>query len=88
MKGKYCILKRVQEYKFVRELALIKQNLPLHNSKILSFMQPLIRNDLLHVGGRLKNSFLPEESKDLSVPPNNHHVAKLIVKFIHKSNHR
>ena len=68
MKGKYFILKKVQEEKFARGLTLIKQNLPLHNSKILP-LEPFIRNELLHVRERLKHSFLPEEAK---------HVTKLI----------
>ena len=37
------------------------QNLPLHNSKILP-LQLFTRNELLHVGGRLKHSFLPKEN--------------------------
>ena len=55
-KGKYFILKRVQEDQIATELTLIKQNLLLHNCKIL-LLQPFIRNELLHVGRRLKHSF-------------------------------
>ena len=50
-------------------------------------MQLFIRNDLLHVVGRLKHSFLPEESKHPIILPKDHHVTKLIVEFIYKSNH-
>ena len=67
-------------------MTLLKHNLPLHNSKILP-LQPFIRNKLLHVGGRLKYSFLPEESKHPIILPKDHHVTKLIAEFIYKSNH-
>ena len=77
MKGKYFILKKVQEDKFARELALIKENLPLHNSKIL-LLQPFIRNELLHVRERLKHSFLPEEAKHPIILPEENHVTKII----------
>ena len=86
MKSKYFILKRVQQDKFSRELTLIKQNLPLHNSKILP-LQPFIRNERFHVGGRLKHNFLPEESKHPIILPKDHYITKLIVEFHHKSNH-
>ena len=86
VKSKYFIIKRVQQEKFTRELAMIKQNLPLPNSKILP-LQPFIRNKLLHVGGRLKHSFLPEELKHSIILPKDHHVTKLTIEFIHKSNH-
>ena len=46
VKSKYFIIKRVQQDKFTRELTMIKQNLPLPNSKILP-LQPFIRNELL-----------------------------------------
>ena len=74
-KSKYFILKTVQEDKFARELTLLKQNLPLHNSKILP-LQPFIRNKLLHVGERLEYSFLLEESKHPIILPKDHHVTK------------
>ena len=85
MKSKYFIIKRVQQDKFTRELTMIKQNLPLHNSRILS-LQPFIRSEFLNVGGRLKHSFLPEESKHPIILPKDHHFTKLIVEFIHKTN--
>ena len=86
VKGKYFILIRVQEDKFAIELTLMKQNLPLHKSKILP-LQPFVRNELLHVGGRLKHSFLPEESKHPIIAPKDHHIIKLISGLIHEPNH-
>ena len=65
---------------------MIKLDLPLHNSKIL-LLQPFIRNELLRIGGRLKHSFLPEESKNPIILPKDHHITTIIVEFIHKSNH-
>ena len=86
MNSKYFILKSVLEDKFAGQLTLIKQNLPLHNSKLL-FLQPFIRNELLHVRGRLKHSFLAKESKHPIILPKDHRVTKLRAEFIHKSNH-
>ena len=59
VKSRYFILKRVQQDKFERELTLINQNLPSHNSKNLP-LQPFIKNELLHVGVRLKHSSLKQ----------------------------
>ena len=64
---------------------MINQNLLLHNSKILP-LHPFIRNEFLHFEERLKNSFLPEESKHPIILPKDHHVTKPIVEFIRKSN--
>ena len=86
VKSKYFIIKRVQQDKFFRELTMRKENLPVYNIKILP-LQPFIRRELLRVGGRLKRSFLPEESKYPIILPKDHRVAKLIVESIHKSNH-
>ena len=58
VKSKYFIIKGVQQDKFARDFTMIKQNLPLYNSKSLP-LQPFIRYDLLYVGGRLKHSFFP-----------------------------
>ena len=84
LKSKYFIIQRVQQDKFARELTMIKQILPLR--KIL-LLPPFIRNEFLHVGGRLKHSFLPRESKHPIILPKYHHVIKLILELIHKSNH-
>ena len=65
---------------------MIKQNLPLYNSKI-SPLQPFITNEPLHARGRPKHSFLPKESKQTVILPKDHHVTKVIVELIHKSNH-
>ena len=81
LKSKYFIIQRVQ---FARELTMVKQILPL--PKIL-LLPPFIRNEFLHVGGRLKHSFLPGESKHPIILPKYHHVIKLILELIHKSNH-
>ena len=85
MKSKYFIIKTVQQDKYARELTMINQNLLLHNSKILP-LHPFIRNEFLHFEERLKNSFLPEESKHPIIFPKDHHVTKPIVEFIRKSN--
>ena len=86
MKSKYYIIKRVQQDKLAGELTMIKQNLPFHNSKILP-LQLFIRNELLYVGGIIKHSSLPEELKHPIILPKDHHFTKLIIEFIHKSNH-
>ena len=87
MKSKCFIHKRVQQDKFARELTLIKQNLPLLYNSRYSPLQPLIRNEPLHVGGRLKHSLLPEEPEHRIILPKEHHFTKLILEFIHKSSH-
>ena len=86
LKSKYFIIQRVQQDKFARELTMIKQILPLRNSKIL-LLPPFIRNEFLHDGGRLKHSFLPGESKHPIIFPKYHRAIKLILELIHKSNY-
>ena len=43
----------------------------------------VIYKDIVGVGGRLNNSSLTEESKHPAIPPYNHHVTKLIVRYYH-----
>ena len=68
-------------------MSLLKQNLSLHNSKILP-LQLFIKNEFLHLGGRLKHSFFIRGVETPNILPKDHHVTKLIVEFIHKSNNQ
>ncbi len=58
------------------------------NSSILD-LDPMLRNGLLCVGGRLHKAPIPEDSKHQLILPANHHVSDLIISHVHRQcNHQ
>ena len=59
------------------------------NKKSVNFIQlePVLKNDLIYVGGRLKHAQIPAESKHQVIIPSNHHLTYLSLLCIHQNNH-
>ena len=88
------IVKIVQERSFREEIAAISQNLksscnanvapnPIKRSSHLYKLDPVYDKRVLRVGGRLRNSSVPEVAKHPLILPRNHHVVTLIIEFYH-----
>ena len=78
-------LKTIQNELFVNEFNSLQYNRDVNNKKMLQ-LQPIIMNNLICVGGRLKHCNVPENFKHQIILPN-HHVVKLLVQHLHEENH-
>ena len=55
------------------------------NRKLIQ-LQPVLKNDLICVVGRLRHAQIPAESKHQVIIPSNHHLTYLLL-YIHQNNH-
>lgn len=79
------IIQIVQGKSFDKEISILKKNASLPRSnKFVSLSPFLDENGTLRVGGRLKNSDLPFDTKHQILLPNTHWVTKLLVKECHE----
>ena len=85
-----AILRSVQSHIFSKELTQIRKD-PNCSIKRLPFfkLNPFIDNEgIIRVGGRLENSTFPFEVKHPIILPNNGHVSKMLVSYIHCKSHQ
>lgn len=74
-------MKQVQSFYFCKELPSIASN---NCSKVLLKLHPFIdQHGLVRVGGRIRNSNLPYESKHPILFPKDSHLSRLIVHYYH-----
>ena len=76
------ILKHVQRKAFPEELSHPEK--PVKKSSRLYKLNPLIADDLLRVGGRLRTAPLPLESRNQIILPKEEHVTRLIIEHYHR----
>lgn len=79
------VVKVVQNESFHREIEALAsgKHIP-RNSSILRLDPYLDDNGVLRVGGRLKNSNLPQTEKNPLILPKKHHISTLIVAHYHQ----
>ena len=78
------IVKLVQQVEFGEELRLLKAGKPLNaSSKIISLCPFLDSDEVIRVGGRLRNATIPHESKHQMILPRSHHITNLIIHQFH-----
>ena len=80
------ILKHVQQERYRSEYLNLLQRKPIKNRKHIQ-LQPVLKNDLICVGGRLKHAQIPAESKHQVIIPSNH-LTYLLLLYIHQNNHQ
>ena len=82
------IIKLVQNVEFNAEISRLKGGKDIHpKSKFLS-LGPFLDNDnILRVGGRLKESNLSYSQKHPILLPRSHYITSLIIEHYHKQNH-
>lgn len=80
-----CIIKNLQKNVYQEELKLLSKGntLPSHNS-LHSLDAFLDEDGILRVGGRLRNSTLPNAAKHPAIIPKDHHITKMIIAHHHK----
>ncbi|XP_076295214.1 uncharacterized protein LOC143216229 [Lasioglossum baleicum] len=77
------ILRIIQRSSFATEIAAFARNKPLTSGSSLLPLSPFIDQcGVVRVGGRLRNSFLPWETKHPAILPK-HHVSDLIIRESH-----
>lgn len=80
------LIKMSQRNDFKDEISdLIKNRQVGKKSKTLS-LSPFIKDDIIHVGGRLSNSKLTQDRKHPILLPKDHNLTNLIIKFYHEIN--
>ncbi|GBO41971.1 hypothetical protein AVEN_98228-1 [Araneus ventricosus] len=83
-KSLMCLVKNVQANCFAQEIQCLKRGQQLPNSSSLINLSPFLdEQDILRVGGRLKNSNLPIERKHPILLPYNNHFSDLIINHFH-----
>ena len=88
------IVKVVQQQSFPIEIATIRKkessnaenngnSRAIKPSSPIYKLDPISKNDVLCVGGRLRNSTLSDEARNPVILPKSHHVVKLIIEYYH-----
>ena len=84
------IIKHVQQVAFSEEIKVLAKGQgkasnckAIKNSSNIYQLDPVIKNGLLRVGGRLRRAQISEEAKHPSILPKSHHVVTLIVNYYH-----
>jgi hypothetical protein len=86
-RAKITIIQLVQNQAFADDLKILRQNKALPNKGRLLTLSPFLsKNNLIRVGGRLRNASLKFDTKHPILLPNDHHVTKLIVEQAHVEN--
>ena len=89
------IVKIVQRESFPNEIAAIKkkensvaggnvERREIKPSSSIYKLDPMLKNDVLCVGGRFRNSTLAEEAKNPAILPKGHHVVKILIEYYHE----
>ena len=84
------IIKHVQQVTFSEEIKVLTKGQgkasnckAIKKSSNIYQLDPVIKNGLLRVGGRLRRAQISEEAKHPSILPKSHHVVTLIVNYYH-----
>jgi hypothetical protein len=85
------IFKYLQRQHFPEELKCLRKDeqhpentKAVRKSSSLFRLDPILINDVLRVGGRLKRSTLPEDAKHQFILPKDHHITSLIIRHFHQ----
>ncbi|XP_068674527.1 uncharacterized protein [Montipora foliosa] len=88
------ILKNVQKQSFEKELSTLEQNAkvkeqidanqPVTKTSNLFKLDPILKNELLLVWGRLQRASIGEEAKHPIILPKKHHIVRLVIEHYHR----
>ncbi|XP_045495961.1 uncharacterized protein LOC123694542 [Colias croceus] len=83
--AKLRIIRHVQQTEFYNDLHNLQINNRLSStSKLLSFNPFLDKDNILRVGGRLRNSIIPYDTKHPIIIPHNHRLTYLLIDQAHR----
>ena len=77
------IVKFVQKEYFPDEVLALKSNKKIKSSSRLANLCPVLNNDVLCVGGRLRHAPITSEASHPMIVPNQHHIAEIIISYYH-----
>lgn len=77
------LISLVQQQSFGKEIKTFKMGHSLPNSSPLFRLDPILREGILRVGGRLKQASLSEEFRHPIILPNQGHITQLILSHYH-----
>lgn len=77
------IIKTVQRKSFAAEIGSIRRTENLKRTSPISQLDPILKNQVMCVGERLRNSALPEEERNPTILPKKNHVVGLIIEHYH-----
>ena len=81
------VVRLVQEVAFRTERQVLLKNQEVSSASKLYNLDPYIMDNVIRVGGRLRNSTLPESQRHPVLLPRDGHVTQLIVAHCHKQIH-
>lgn len=83
--AKRCLIKKEQRTAFAAELKALRKNEILSNKSSMKHMSPFLdEDDLLRVGGRLKNSELQRDIKHPILLPHGSRFVELVIEHEHR----
>ena len=78
------IIENVQKYHFGEEILAISTNKKIHKSSMLRKLDPVLKDGILRIGGRIDRAPLPYETRHPIILPKCSVVSKLILADIHE----
>lgn len=79
------IIQSVQEEAYVEEISCIQKNIKLSRNSPLKNLDPYVDADnLLRVGGRIRQGELQIQEKNPLIIPGKHHIAVLLIRHFHE----
>ena len=85
-----AIIKKVQrqcfpdEYKLLQEMQISSCTRNLKKGSSLVNLDPVLKDDMICVGGRLRNAAIPDPAKHQIILPKNHPISTLIIRYTHQ----
>ncbi|XP_077974481.1 uncharacterized protein LOC120338155 [Styela clava] len=79
------IIKYEQSKYFCEEIRLLSNNQEIPKSSTLISLRPFLKNDILRVGGRIKDAPISYDAKHPIVIPKDSLIASLMVDYIHRT---
>ncbi|XP_037617248.1 uncharacterized protein LOC119483204 [Sebastes umbrosus] len=82
--ARIVILKATQKAAFAKELAALRADKAISKSSPLQKLSPMLEDDLICVGGRLKHSHLATVEKNPLILPKDSHISLLLTRHHHE----
>ena len=94
VKGKYLtcddltnaetnIVKYCQKQSFKEDLVMLEEYQRVKKSSSLFKLNPVLKDGVMRVGGRLSRAAMPDDSKQQAILPKDSHITKLVLRHVH-----
>ena len=78
------IVKYVQQITYSTEIKDIALEGKVSRSCSIYNLEPILKNGILRVGGRVKNALISEDAKNQVILPREHFISVLIIRYVHE----